>query len=270
MEEDESQGLTSADLLPSDAALSVLSFTHRSSAYVQNLAEICYTMMNDRRWRIGHEMKPLFAWEYGDDLMAILSLSRMYQPPKPPPVRRRCACLLGCTDIHAAIDADDHTPIDETSVVNEGTDGNDSDSRALNIYCRLFYRKGPWFRIDDIYTKYYAPRRTSKGAFASATSNGQDQNDHSSTSFFDDVGFQKALLSMKEMISDLSGLRDQGLLRTFCDEEECGRIAGSVRFEGSGMLLSADERRAVMEKIGGKKEEVKCGRIFEVQYSEGK
>lgn len=255
--EDESQGLTCTDVLPPYAASSV-SFTHRSSAYVQNLAEICHTMMNDRRWRIGDEMKPLFGWECGDDLMAILSLSRMYQPPKPPPVKRACACLLGCADSHAAMDGDDHSPIEQASPVDEETDGNDCDSRALNIYCRLFYRKGPWFRIDDIYSKYYTPRRSSKGAVADA-SNRKDQSKDTFTSVIDEVVFQQALLNMKEMICDLSRLRDQGLLRTFSDEEECGRIAGSVRVEGSGVLLNADERRSVMEKIGGRKRKTSAG-----------
>ncbi|KAI2489475.1 phosphodiesterase I [Fragilaria crotonensis] len=251
VDDDESKRLTSADVLPSpNTGLPMSSFTHKSSAYVQNLAEICHTIMNDRRWRIGHGMKPLFAWEYGDDLMAILTLSRMYQPPKPPPVRRSCACLLGCQSTHAETDGDDHTAIDQTSIFTEEIDGNDCDSRALNTYCRLFYRKGPWFRIDDIYTKYYAPRRTSRGADTNS-SNGQDQAKRAVTTYFDDIVFQKALLNMKEMLSDLNHLRDQGLLRTFSDEEECGTIAGSARIDGNGALLSADERRAVIEKIGG-------------------
>ena len=220
--------------------------TYKSSAYVQNLAEICYTVMNDRRWRMGNNMTPLFGWEYGDDLNAIVVLSQMYQPLPAPSMQQRCSCLL-CKDDKLATDVEGMpSALKEISDIDD-SDGNDNKFRAINLYCRLFYRKGPWFRINDIYTKYYAPKRAANDS----ASGGQciSQNDK----IIDEVTFQEALLSMENMLSDLTRLCNQGLLRTFHDEEECGKIAGSVGIEGNGVLLSADERRAVLEKLGGSK-----------------
>ena len=231
-------------------------FTYQSSAYVQNLADICYTIMNDRRWRFGNNnMKPLFSWDHGDDLSAIISLSQLYQAP-PPPVRRPCTCLL-CRNLKTAPATTDKEDAHASAIVVETNPheilagGNDDDSRALNIYCRLFYRKGPWFRINDIFTEYYAPKKSSNGT--TVASDGQTQGPSQNNEVIDEDMFQEALLKMNEMISDLNRLCKQGLLRTFHDEEECGKMAGSVSLEGSGVLLSADERRSVLEKLGGSK-----------------
>lgn len=239
----QSQVLPTADATTSKRT-SRSDFTYKSSAYVQNLAEICYTVMNDRRWRMGNDMKPLFGWEYGDDLNAIIVLSQMYHPLPTSSMQRQCSCLL-CGEYKPANHAEDvpstHSGINDF----DDSNGNDDKFRAMHLYSRLFYRKGPWFRINDIYSKYYAPKKTA----SRNTSDGQGLTQNSK--IIDEVSFQEALLNMKHMLSDLFRLCNQGLLRTFHDEEECGKIAGSVGMEGHGVLLSADERRTVLEKLGG-------------------
>jgi hypothetical protein len=99
-------------------------------------------------------------------------------------------------------------------------------------------------------------------------SDGQDFTQNST--IIDEVSFQEALLNMKHMLSDLFSLCKQGLLRTFHDEEECGKIAGSVGMEGHGVLLSADERRSVLDEARWIKEEGKRPTRMEECQSTGK
>ena len=67
-----------------------------------------------------------------------------------------------------------------TSEVGCNNNGNGSDDgggvndkhgsdRSLHLYCRLFYRQGPWFRLDDIYFRYYAPPALPTNATAATT-----------------------------------------------------------------------------------------------------
>ena len=45
-------------------------YSSKSSAYLQHLAEICFTILNDIRWN-----NNLFAWENGGDLSAVSAFS---------------------------------------------------------------------------------------------------------------------------------------------------------------------------------------------------
>ena len=43
------------------------------------------------------------------------------------------------------------------------THKEDEEVRALHIYCRLFVQRGPWFKLDNLYGRYYAVARGGVG-----------------------------------------------------------------------------------------------------------
>ena len=229
----------SAVSLPSDPPLPGLpseettTFAPGSSAYLQNLAEICHTVMRDARWRVGS--KPLFRWELGDDLGAVLPLSRRYRRPR---IERHhtCRCLL-CRDVEPQVSELIATAIEPE--VDEELD------RALYLYARLFYRKGPWFRLDDIYNRYYAPKRTRPAANTEPPKNESISHlSQKSTSQIDERLLQEHYRQMELMLRDMRRLRDMGLWRPFETEEECGKVVGRT-------LLKGDERERVLILLGG-------------------
>lgn len=257
-------------------------YSFQSSAYVQNLAEICYTILNDARWRVqGRQQKRLLAWEHGEDLSAVHMLSKLYEPPKRKDAKA-CQCLLcrekenGEEDELVRLE-DGQASADEQEAADSSLNIEEATIRALYLYCRLYYRKGPWFRLDKIYTSYYAPadadetdadnesqdessniaRRSS--LFEPLSSSSQLKIDLSSgkvsktkDDILDNAAIEDGLSRVALMLQDVGHLHDTGLVRTFHDEEECGRTAGAVTPEGYGVLLRADERRAIVEKLGGR------------------
>jgi hypothetical protein len=70
-------------------------YTFLSSAYVQNLAEMCHIIMTDRRWRVGPDQKCLLSWEFGDDLSAVIPLARRFRPSPPTNTRPKTTKCLG-------------------------------------------------------------------------------------------------------------------------------------------------------------------------------
>jgi hypothetical protein len=224
---------------------SSLNYSFNSSAYVQNLAEICYTILNDHRWRVGNELKQLFQWENGDDVKAIVALSKAYEPILRSD-EKVCNCLLSQKQSKLHIN---HFPLvlDTSATIRSGN--NDSEFRPLNLYCRLFYRKGPWFRVDDIFTKYYSSKGYNNRVYFE---HAITEKQFVSNSYCEETyrqGISKAVL----MILDLNRLCELGLLRKFRHEEECGKVIGSVGSEGCGTLLNAEERRSMLDKLGGSK-----------------
>ena len=218
-----------------------------------------------------------------------------------PPTRRRakCSCLL-CADSNNVDMKGSHTKdfANEESHASEG-DANGSASvngktssesssdkstsseineelpRAVHLYCRLNYRKGPWFRLDDIYTRYYAPKKPStapedeheaieatgsedsvicerRNSFFSAK-NGMSKQSQAikKEGAIDHSLLQDHFSALTVMLRDIERLHAIGLIRSFDSEEECGKTAGAVTAEGSGVLLLAEERRAVVGKLGG-------------------
>jgi hypothetical protein len=240
------------------------SFSYCSSAYVQNLAEICYTIMNDLRWHVGDKL--LFAWEYGDDLSAILAFEQLFQCP---PAARRgpCSCLMCKAKPEATpeVGAETLHAIDEVDLKSEDASENDGlddkAARELHLYSRMFYRKGPWFRLDDLFTRYYAPQKTESGK--GCDMQGYQQSAKSSNGV-DEGLFQESLQALKLLLHDVRSLRQRGYIRTFRDEEECGKVAGAVSQEGSGVLFSAEERRSILSKLGGSTKKKENG------YKQGK
>lgn len=174
--------------------------SYRSSAYVQNLAEICFTVLYDARWKVpvsgcDPRLVPLFRWENGDDLTMMSELSRLYQ---------------NRSDVASPVKDDE------------------SHARSVHVACRLFYRKGPWFRIDDVYKKYYEP-----------------QTRHNNTKLNPDVEYQRAKERFIELLVDLAKLKSSGWLRSFHDRDECASTAGST-------LLAGPEKDVILRQLGGK------------------
>ena len=169
-------------------------YTFRSSAYLQSLAEICYSILWDVRWRTHQsQYRPLMSWEKGDDLSVVYGLANRYIPlvfPKSeqqqqqqqqgknrnhPTANTESPSLMAPTTTAAGgrksretqdtSQNDTATGTSEENVLTNKHTGGDGDEdaedeaydRALNLYCRLYTRKGPWFRIDDVF-KYYLPK----------------------------------------------------------------------------------------------------------------
>jgi len=150
----------------------------------------------------------------------------------------------------------------------------EEEDRSLYLYARLFYRKGPWFRLDDVYSRYYAPRNDNKMAIDSEAPVDDADNDGTSagrhvskenspprpkTDFFrpkgqnqnpkscilDDALMERHLQSLRNLVSDIGRLLNKGLLRSFQDEEECGKTVGTT-------LLKQPERTCLLSKLGAK------------------
>jgi len=148
------------------------------------------------------------------------------------------------------------TALDEDELT-ENDDRSKDKCRALNLYCRLYYRKGPWFRLDDIFRRYYAPKLPKKEII-------QEERENNNKTFespvIDEVLLKRSINNLSELLHDVQLLCSSGLLRTFEDEEECGKISGSVGIGGNGVLLSNDERCTVLRKLGGSSKKGAVGR----------
>eukprot|EP00934_Nitzschia_sp_Nitz4_P006831 Nitzschia sp. Nitz4//scaffold47_size129522//2747//7063//NITZ4_003531-RA/size129522-processed-gene-0.151-mRNA-1//-1//CDS//3329552740//6821//frame0 len=182
-------------------------FSYRTSAYLQSLAEICHAMLWDARWRThGSASHNLLAWECGDDLSAVHALARRYIPPSGPLSTEKsqddtsCSCLLCAQRVvlpsfpqtNDAPTSPTHSPTKSTNTKDTSVNANTSESdnnpnedeeaydRSLNLYARMYFRKGPWFRIDDLF-KYYLPRSSNSRSNqeASTESASLDQEDTS-------------------------------------------------------------------------------------------
>jgi hypothetical protein len=257
-------------------------FSYASSAYVQNLAEIAYTIMNDRRWRTslqGHQQ--LVQWEYGDDVTAVALLSRCFVPrPQASPSIHTCTCILcgttADTNSHDVVENPQPTVEVEghnssSSNNNQIKDSDDDVDRSLYLYCRLYYRKGPWFRLDDVLTKYYAfnvvqvkdaPNDVNTGvAINNCLKSSRDECFQTksvvSAEPVAEAVVDPTLLAcystcLDKLVADLEVLHGRGLLRSFHNERECGTVVGVS-------LLRADERALVLSKLGvsGKKKTTK-------------
>ena len=58
--------------------------------------------------------------------------------------------------------------------------------------------------------------------------------------------------ALSSLLRDVPHLLRSGLVRTFLLDGECGDVAGGVRPDsGTGVLISAEERREVLVRIGG-------------------
>lgn len=262
-------------------------FSARRSAYVQNLAEICHVILNDQRWKTeGIARKQLFAWERSEDLKAIALLSEMYEPEPKEKRPIRCTCFLCRHDnfakVTAPCDTNDSSMDDKPSIPSDTFDDENEDDRAINLFCRLFYRKGPWFRLDDLYTRYYAPKRgksiqsTGTAALIECTDDSKSQSSRffggsldgnaigekapaKEGILFDEAQFQASIQAIKALVADIERLKSLGLIRSFENEEECGKTVGSI---GNG-VLHGDERLNILHKLGGSKKKATARKSFD-------
>ena len=280
MSNDLSSLLQTVDLDPEKASApsdseSLSGFPLASSAYLQNLAEIANIITNDGRWRVGgRSTEPLLRWEDGVDLSAITYLSRLYIPPRRYTQKNhQCACLL-CHDnqdnttkvICSDGTVDTTKRITKNEEVYQPLTTTDEDIRWLYIYCRLFYRRGPWFRLDDVYERYYKPGK--RGEPLEVDQDGEtDSNTTRSACLKENQGpvmtntsdsrpiarnhialdinlLEKHLRCLADLVRDLSRLVKTGMVRAFDDEEECGKTVGVS-------LLTTDMRAIILAKLGG-------------------
>ena len=253
-------------------------FSFKRSAYVQSLAEICHTILWDARWRVGS--RRLFSWEEGEDLSVVTAFSKRYIPERKP-APKSCACLL-CKDKFASSevtcnqetqknlegkDFKSNDPFaDETEDV---VDGDDSYDRSLNLYARLYFRKGPWFRLDDMF-KYYLPRKdippneatlhyenspskpTSPNKFflPRSQTTAKRKNKKGPEKYIDQDSIDSQMDSISLLLNDVQHLHRIGFVRSFRDEQECGKTIGEVQKYG---LLRQDEQRQILAKLGCKR-----------------
>jgi len=213
---------------------------YRESAYVQNLAEICHDIMHDARWRTSS--KRLLQWEYGDDLGAVQSFSRIFINPS-----------TISADTNKKEDKNDNDIQKEDQSENGIDGGCDIYARCMHLYARLFHRKGPWFNIVDVFIRYYQrdyERRRKVFEQRETSENGEDPINDGSAANDDPVhtiSWNIIQEGLHDCISDLHQLKQMGLLRSFLSEEECGRVVGSPESK----LLTAKDKLRVLQKLGG-------------------
>jgi hypothetical protein len=213
--------------------------------------------------------RPLFQWEHGDDLAVMMWLARRYRSPiselsqaAVAKAASSCKCLL-CRD-------QKNTPVLTGSVVSsnaatmEGTESSveeksishleearptlisdleaqrephDKSDRSLYLFARLFYRKGPWFRLDDAYWRYYTQ------CFRNSTV-AEKENNRSTQP--DESRLDQLCVALESLMEDIESLRRKGILRGFLDEAECGRACDTS-------LFTKDERSLILSKLGVRK-----------------
>lgn len=202
--------------------------SYKTSAYVQNLAEIAHDILHDARWRVSS--KRLFRWELGDDLNALHSFGRLFIPHSTPEKQ---------LNKHAQT-------LD--SVISESDEVN---ARCLHLYARMFHRKGPWFQLPDIFIRYYYRDYLKRQEYMQ-----QHQGEDTDVSNVEESATPSISLDilekgLQDCISDLCRLYQMGLLRTFDSEEHCGEIIGNPESK----LLTAKDRLKVLHKLGGRSSE---------------
>ena len=251
--------------------------TYRSSAYVQNLAEICYFLYNDMRWRLPHDGKALFRWEWGDDLSAMIAFSRLYMAPTElgeDGNTSTCSCIL-CRDQQADptekyFDKDSRFHQKDSEPNDEDIACSDDDARMMHLLARLFYRKGPFFRMDDLFNRYYATKRIieneenevptgdpateikkpRKDFFAARNISSIFQQTSTTGAaaekYVDEQILNRNVENAVNLLKDIELLVEKGYLRSFSSEEECGKTVGVD-------ILTSEERNELLQKLGGVK-----------------
>ncbi len=256
---------------------SIALYPHTTSAYLQSLAEICHAILWDARWRVGgSQQNRLFAWEQGDDMNALHKFSRRYIPlPKPSKRQSQDGNIdeeKENSGSNSKNEKNDHIEKSQRNDVEF-----EPDDRCLETYSRLYFRKGPWFRLDNIYKSYYIPKMCqstepsvemagspmkkppspSKFFRRRNTKDGNKNNRRSSLSEDDYIDHEDVDLQMEAVVlllEDIKRLFCMGLIRTFLNEEECGKTVGKRQGKyqnATASLLRLDEQRTVLSKLGG-------------------
>jgi len=258
-----------------------------SGAYVQHLAELSYTILNDVRWRVpvrqaGHNVDDMsktssvLAWENGDDLSAVTAFASVWDGKIGGQIDRLHPEFSASA---AAAAAAASSTCMATATVGTSSPDHLSVGRALHLYSRLFVRKGPWFTADDLYFRYYrhcftvdndlidndgksddtTPEEGSKDDEAHEDSikhaqfskeNGES-TDSSAARTLVQPTLSDHRAALASFFTDLIQLSEMRLLRTFDSEQECATVAGNTNSDGTGLLLSAASRSEVLSRLGG-------------------
>jgi len=212
------------DNIQAKGGISKSALSYKTSAYVQNLAEIAHDTLHDARWRVSR--KRLFQWELGDDLNALHSFGRLFIP-------------YSTSEKGQTLD----------SVISESDEVN---ARCLHLYARMFHRKGPWFQLPDIFIRYYYRDYLKRQEYILQQHQGEDATvSNAEESATPSISWDILEKSLQDCISDLCRLYQMGLLRTFDSEEQCGEIIGNLESK----LLTAKDRLKVLHKLGGRSSE---------------
>lgn len=241
----------------------LLKSSSKYSAYIQSLAEICHSILWDVRWRA--KRKTLISWEQGDDLSAVLAFSRSFEAlPKLPTPKSYPCCDSQLNS--PAIDQTAGQP--KTSLDNNDYEKDEVYYRSLNLYARLYFRKGPFFRVDDLY-KYYLPKgkqsklseplevatkvaSPSKFFLPRKQSQPKVEEKRHHHRYVDSDLLQCHMESVSMLLEDLHRLHGMGLLRTFSDEEECAKTVGVQQKYG---ILRQDEQQKILLLLGSKRKQ---------------
>lgn len=221
------------------------------SAYLQHLAEICYTILYDLRWngsnvpplsssqndetntkKTAVSPSPLFACEYGDDMSLVVTLSKFYKDVLP---------------------SSDSTIEEEEDVSERKRDI----SRSMLLFCRLYHRKGPWFRLDDLFSRYYYDRPSKQEEVTSESS--AISLSHTATAAAMEEYYEKVQEQLHNFLSDIYTLQSMGFIHSFSGEEECAKCVGenSGHNNNRNILLTQEEQSTLLQDLGGNKKKTK-------------
>jgi hypothetical protein len=200
--------------------------SYEDSAYVQNLAEICHMVMNDMRWRVPNssivsplanvnnpkgsdkdhsqrktinaESLRLFTLVNGDNIDAVWEFQKLFKS-KP-------------------VDTEPISFFPAHSSANHNSPAAES-GRFMHLYARMFYRKGPWFTIDDLFFRYYWNK-----CFDFPVNN----------NFMEMEGIivDRMRRSLECFFADIQHLLRAGFIRTFESDDECAKFTTSRREGG--------------------------------------
>jgi len=149
---------------------------------------------------------------------------------------------------------DDLSLVSALAMVAQQTEDQHTDVSCLNLFSRCFYRKGPWFRLDDCYMRYYVINE------ARRQSPPPKENIQAARGRVDEQLVQHHKKLIAYFIEDLSKLKGEGWIRTFLSHRECAEA-----IDGSS-LLRADERSIVFELLGARKKGDKSWRKSLLSY----
>lgn len=178
------------------------SYSNKSSAYIQHIAEACTLIMTDARWRTCDNKRPcqcnvksydggekcigkaLLSWEDGDDLSAVKAFMSLYDEgggggkdngdgrndeEEPDQV--------ATNDHSSLLKSDETTKSTETVNGGSGSLADEVFERSMHLYSRMFHRKGPWFDLTDLYIRYYAPKTKRQSAIEDQVGVAVDRSD---------------------------------------------------------------------------------------------
>lgn len=199
---------------------------------------------NVARWRTMDSQSKLFQWELGDDLSVLFAFSRLFN------TNESTNCNISDSEVV------DSSPTEE-NITNEQV------ARYMNLYARLFHRKGPWFTLSDIFMRYYhrdyIRRQSYLKKFVGSKKEQQNldneeiinEGDNKTENMADSneiiITWSWIEKNITDCFTDIHKMLSNGFIRTFNDEQECGIIVGNA-----SSLCTLKDKQSILRKIGGK------------------